>query len=138
MDPSKVKAVTDWPVPDSRSALQRFLGFANFYRCFIRNFSQVAVPLTALASAKSCFVWSGAALHAFVRLKRLFASAPVLISPDPENRFIIEVDASDIGVGAMRCFHSAPHLIIRFTRACFIHIDSRHQNVTMTWETVNS
>ncbi|KAG1928799.1 hypothetical protein F2P79_023363 [Pimephales promelas] len=54
MDSSKVQAVVDWPVPDSRVALQRFLGFANFYRRFIRNFSQVAAPLTALTSVKSC------------------------------------------------------------------------------------
>ncbi len=53
MDPAKVRAVMDWPVPDSRTALQRFLGFANFYRRFIHNFSQVAAPLTALTSTKS-------------------------------------------------------------------------------------
>ena len=44
MDPEKVKAVVEWPIPDSRKALQRFLGFANFYRHFIRNFSQLAAP----------------------------------------------------------------------------------------------
>ncbi len=47
MDPDKVKAVVDWPSPDSLKALQRFLGFADFYRRFIRNFSQLAAPLTA-------------------------------------------------------------------------------------------
>lgn len=58
MDPAKGRAIIDWPVPDSRTALQRFLGFANFYRSFIRNFSQVAAPLTALTSTKLRFVWS--------------------------------------------------------------------------------
>ncbi len=58
MDPAKVRTVMDWPVPDPRTALQRFLGFANFYRRFIRNFSQVATPLTALTSTKSRFTWS--------------------------------------------------------------------------------
>uniref|UniRef100_A0A9J8AAP7 ribonuclease H n=1 Tax=Cyprinus carpio carpio TaxID=630221 RepID=A0A9J8AAP7_CYPCA len=52
-DPAKVRAVAEWPPPDSRKALQRFLGFANFYRRFIRNFSQVAAPLTALTSTKT-------------------------------------------------------------------------------------
>ncbi len=42
MDPDKSHAVVDWPTPDSRKALQRFLGFANFYQRFIRNFSQLA------------------------------------------------------------------------------------------------
>ncbi|CAM4463975.1 unnamed protein product [Leuciscus chuanchicus] len=101
MDPEKVRAVLDWPVPDSRVALQRFLGFANFYRRFIRNFSQVAAPLSALTSVKSQFVWSDMAQDAFDRLKRLFTSAPILVTPDPERQFIVEVDASDVGVGAI-------------------------------------
>ncbi|KAG1927215.1 hypothetical protein F2P79_024404 [Pimephales promelas] len=101
MDPDKVRAVLDWAVPDSRVALQRFLGFANFYRRFIRNFSQVAAPLTALTSSKTRFVWSGNAQDAFDRFKRLFTSAPILITPDPKRQFIVEVDASEIGVGAV-------------------------------------
>ncbi len=53
MDPDRVKAVVGWPNPDSRKALQRFLGFANFYWRFIRNFIQLAAPLTALTSTKT-------------------------------------------------------------------------------------
>ncbi len=51
-DPAKVEAVTKWPVPDTRKALQRFLGFANFCQRFIRNFGQVAAPLPAFTSIK--------------------------------------------------------------------------------------
>ncbi len=98
MDPDKVRAVIDWPVPDSRVALQRF---ANFYRRFIRDFSRVAAPLTSLTSSKTRFSWSGAAQDVFDRLKGLFTSAPILITPDPEKQFIVEVDASDVGVGAI-------------------------------------
>ncbi len=101
MDPAKVRAVMDWPVPDSRTALQRFLGFANFYRRFIHNFSQVATPLTALTSTKSLYAWSNTAQEAFDRLKGLFFSAPILITPDTSGQFIVEVDASSIGVGAV-------------------------------------
>ncbi len=101
MDPAKVRAVMDWPVPDSRTALQRFLGFANFYRRFIHNFSQVAAPLTALTSTKSLYAWSNAAQEAFDRLKGLFSSAPILITPDMSGQFIVEVDVSSIGVGAV-------------------------------------
>ncbi len=100
MDPDKVRAVIEWPVPDSRIALQRFLGFANFYRRFIRSFSQVAAPLTALTSIRS-FTWSEVAQNAFDHLKRLFTSAPILITPDPTRQFIVEVDFSDVGVGAI-------------------------------------
>ncbi|XP_077103054.1 uncharacterized protein LOC143754001 [Siphateles boraxobius] len=101
MDPEKVKAVVDWPSPDSRKALLRFLGFANFYRRFIRNFSQLAAPLTALTSPRTTFRWSDAAEAAFAKLKGCFVSAPILITPDPSRQFMVEVDASEVGVGAV-------------------------------------
>ncbi len=82
MDPDKIQAVVDWPTPDSRKALQRFLGFANFYRHFIRSFSQLAAPLTALTSTKTLFSWSSAAEAAFTKLKGCFVSAPILIAPE--------------------------------------------------------
>ncbi|CAM4638891.1 unnamed protein product [Leuciscus chuanchicus] len=92
MDPEKVKAVVDWPSPDSRKALQRFLGFANFYRRFIRNFSQLA-----LTSPRTTFRWSDAAEAAFAKLKGRFVSAPILVTPDPSRQFMVEVDASEVG-----------------------------------------
>ena len=50
MDPTKTRAVAEWPIPSTRKELQRFLGFANFYRRFIHNYSSVAPPLTTLTS----------------------------------------------------------------------------------------
>ncbi|KAF7640779.1 hypothetical protein LDENG_00014940, partial [Lucifuga dentata] len=87
MDPPKVQAVTDWPTPTSRKELQRFLGFANFYRRFIRNYSSIAAPLNLLTS--------------FQELKQRFTTAPILIQPDSSRQFIVEVDASNLGVGAV-------------------------------------
>uniref|UniRef100_A0A8C1UQM8 Gypsy retrotransposon integrase-like protein 1 n=1 Tax=Cyprinus carpio TaxID=7962 RepID=A0A8C1UQM8_CYPCA len=101
MDPAKVEAVSDWPTPGNRKSLQSFIGFANFYRRFIRNFGQVAAPLTALTSTKKPFCWSLAAQAAFDELKKRFSSAPILITPDPTRQFIVEVDASEVGVGAV-------------------------------------
>ncbi len=101
MDPDKVQAVVDWPTPDSRKALQRFLGFANFYRRFIRNYSQLAAPLTALTSTKTTFRWSSSAEAVFSKLKSCFVSAPILVAPDPSRQFVVEVDASEVGVGAV-------------------------------------
>ncbi len=101
MDPEKIKTVVEWPSPDSRKALQRFLGFANFYRRFIRNFSQLAAPLTALTSPRTTFRWSDAAEAAFTKLKGCFVSAPILITPDTSRQFVVEVDASEVGVGAV-------------------------------------
>ncbi len=104
MDPAKVRAVMEWPVPDTRTALPRFLGFANFYRRFIRNFSQVAAPLTALTSTKSRFTWSDAAQETFDRLKELFTSAPILITSDTFRQLIVDVDASNVGAVLSQCF----------------------------------
>ena len=101
MDPAKVSAVTDWPVPENRKKLQQFLGFANFYRRFIRNYSTVAAPLTALTSTKQPFAWTPEANKAFATLKDRFTSAPILQMPDADRQFVVEVDASDVGVGAV-------------------------------------
>ncbi|KAI2647035.1 Transposon Tf2-6 polyprotein [Labeo rohita] len=101
MDSDKVKAVVEWPTPDSRKALQRFLGFANFYRHFIHNFNQLAAPLTALTSTRTTFRWCNAANVAFTNLKSRFISAPILVAPDPTRQFVVVVDASEVGVGAV-------------------------------------
>ena len=101
MDPAKVSAVTLWPTPENRKTLQQFLGFANFHRKFIRNYSTVASPLTALTSPKQPFIWTSAARNAFSTLKSHFTSAPILQMPDSDRQFVVEVDASDVGVGAV-------------------------------------
>ncbi len=101
MDPAKVQAVIDWPILDSCKALQRFLCFANFYLRFICNFSQLAAPLTALTSTRMTFRWSNAADAAFSKLKSCFVSAPILVAPDPSCQFVVEVNVSEVGVGAV-------------------------------------
>ena len=106
-DPKKIQAVVEWNEPTTRKQLQSFLGFANFYRRFIRDYSRVAAPLTALTSSLRPFVWTPAASTAFADLKRRFTSAPVLVNPDPSRPFIVEVDASDTGIGGVLSQRSA-------------------------------
>ncbi|KAL0180227.1 hypothetical protein M9458_025669, partial [Cirrhinus mrigala] len=102
MDERKVEAVLNWPRPSTLRELQRFLGFANFYRRFIRNFSTVAAPLTAMVKkGSSRLTWPQAALQAYGELRQRFSSAPILHHPDPERPFVVEVDASSTGVGAV-------------------------------------
>lgn len=102
MDDKKVRAVLEWPLPTKLKELQRFLGFANFYRRFIRNFSSVALPLTSMTKHTTSHLrWSTTALEAFQDLKTQFTSAPILHHPDPDIPFVVEVDASDSGIGAI-------------------------------------
>ncbi|KAK3574288.1 hypothetical protein QTP86_004365 [Hemibagrus guttatus] len=102
MDMVKVRAVTDWPAPTTVRELQRFLGFANFYRRFIRNYSSVAGPLTSLLRGKpKRLAWTDQARAAFQQLKESFTSAPILRHPDPDLPFVVEVDASSSGLGAV-------------------------------------
>nr|XP_023696137.1 uncharacterized protein LOC111858521 [Paramormyrops kingsleyae] len=106
MDFPKVRAVSQWPQPCTRKDLQRFLGFANFYRRFIQGYSTVAAPLTALTSSKVPFQWTPDAQDAFTDLRNRFTSAPILQLPDPSHQFIVEVDASGTGVGAILSLRS--------------------------------
>lgn len=102
MEESKVKAVGDWPKPVTVKDMQRFLGFANFYKRFICNFSLITTPLTLLIKKGACtLAWNKEAEGAFTRLKEAFTTAPILKHPDPDRPFIVEVDASDSGVGAI-------------------------------------
>jgi len=98
-DPDKIKAVAEWPTPTNRKQLQRFHGFANFYRHVICNYFIVASPLTKLISLKTTWYWTPEAARAFQQLKARFPTTSILIQPNPVQQFILEVDASDSGVG---------------------------------------
>ncbi|KAK3572801.1 hypothetical protein QTP86_007406 [Hemibagrus guttatus] len=102
MDQSKVQAVTGWPEPTTVKDLQRFLGFANFYCRFIRNYSSIASPLTSLLKGKPRkLAWGALSQEVFATLKRSFNIAPILRHPDPNRPFVLEVDASSCGVGTV-------------------------------------
>ncbi|KAL0153973.1 hypothetical protein M9458_050730, partial [Cirrhinus mrigala] len=102
MDNSKVEAITTWPTPTTVKDLQRFLGFANFYRRFINNYSLITCPLTSLLKGKpKRLTWTTSAEHAFRDLKTAFTTAPILCHPNPDLPFLVEVDASTTGVGAI-------------------------------------
>lgn len=78
MDQEKVSAVTTWSMPNTVKELQHFLRFANFYGHFIRNFSTITAPLTALLKKNlKKLTWNPAAEKAFNCLKKTFTTAPV-------------------------------------------------------------
>ncbi|KAK3575086.1 hypothetical protein QTP86_019735 [Hemibagrus guttatus] len=102
MDMVKVRAVMEWHAPSTVRELQHFLGFANFYRRFIVNYSSVAGPLMSLLRGNpKKLSWMDQARTAFLQLKERFTTAPILRHPDPELPFVVEVDASCSGLGAV-------------------------------------
>ncbi|KAL0150076.1 hypothetical protein M9458_054735, partial [Cirrhinus mrigala] len=106
MDEGKVEAVISWPEPKSIKELQRFLGFANFYRRFIKGYSQITSSITNLLKGHpKTLTWTPDASKAFKNLKKAFTQAPLLTHPDPDLPFVVEVDASTTGVGAVLSQH---------------------------------
>jgi hypothetical protein len=99
MDPKKVEAVTAWPIPQSQHDIQVFLGFANFYRKFINEYSHVVAPLTALLKKDVAFRWSPEAQKAFRTLKEAFTTVPILRHFDRTRPAILEADASNEALG---------------------------------------
>ncbi|XP_063805039.1 uncharacterized protein LOC134983236 [Pseudophryne corroboree] len=98
MDPEKLEAINGWSQPTTLKAVQRFIGFANYYRKFIRGFSTLISPITALTKkGANPSAWSEEALSSFHLLKQAFISAPILQQPDPDKPFSLEVDASNVG-----------------------------------------
>jgi transposase InsO family protein len=95
MDPEKIKAVIDWETPTRLTDVQAFIGFGNFYRRFIRDFSKIIAPLVRLTKKGVAFVWDAACQKAFTELKEAFTSAPVLAPFDWNKPIIVETDASD-------------------------------------------
>lgn len=101
MDPRKVSTVLTWARPTSPKDIQCFLGFANFYRHFIKDFSRLAAPLQKLTHKNNRFEWSESTEKAFTSLKQAFTSAPILTYADPARPYIMETDASDYALGAV-------------------------------------
>ena len=99
MDPAKVQTVLEWQIPQSVRDVQCFLGFANFYRKFIQDYSKIILPLTQLTKKGQVFLWSNEADMAFRHLKK--TSAPILAHVDTSKPFIMEADASDFSLGSI-------------------------------------
>ena len=101
MDLAKVQIVLEWQTPRSLRDVQCFLGFANFYRKFIQDYSKFILLLRQLTKKRKSFIWTKEADKAYEGLKKAFTFAPGLAYVDPKKQFIIEVDASDFVLGSI-------------------------------------
>ena len=101
VDVEKVRAVKEWPEPTCRRQLRAFLGFAGYYRKFVANFSSVVKPLNLLTSDKIAFIFGPDQIKSFNSLKSALSSTPILATPIENSPFILDVDASYEGLGAV-------------------------------------
>ena len=100
-DPGKVKAVQNWPVPHNAKAVVRFVGLCNYYRRCVCSFSDVARPLHQLCEKGQPFEGTKKCNDSFQQLKAALVSATVLAYPHSAEPFLLDTDASNVGIGAV-------------------------------------
>jgi len=101
MDEEKIRTIRDWKEPTNVKGIQSFLGFANFYRRFIRDYSKITMPLSSLTRKEKAWEWGDKQQEAFETLKEAMITEPILQHFDPERAVTIEMDASDYAIGAI-------------------------------------
>jgi len=100
MDPQKVVAMKQWPIPKNVKSLRGFLGLTGYYRRFIHNYGKLARPLTQLLK-KGNFTWTEAGTWALEQLKEALTTTLILSLPNFSKQFCIECDAYGKGIGAV-------------------------------------
>ena len=100
MDPIKTKALTSWPTPKKLKELKSFLGFCNFYRRFIKDYSKIAKPLNQL-TGKEEWKWGAEQKTAFNTLQRAITEQPVLAIPVDDEPYQVEADSFNFALGAV-------------------------------------
>eukprot|EP00253_Pinus_taeda_P005349 PITA_05349 len=101
VDPEKIKAIMDWPIPKDVTDVRSFMGLAGYYRRFMAGFSKVAFPITSLQKKGKLFHWTPDCQKSFEQLKHLLTTAPVLSIVDPNKDYVVCTDASKEGLGGV-------------------------------------
>ena len=99
VDPEKVAAIRSWEAPVNVKGVRSFLEFANFYREFIEDFSDLSAPLSLLIYKMEPWKWGEEQEKAFRELKERFITAPILTHWDPDLPMTLEADYSGYSIG---------------------------------------
>ena len=100
-NPKLISAVVECEAPKDVKGVQRFIGLTGYYRRFVDKFSHIAHPLIRLMREDVEFEWTPECQVAFEELKKRLVTAPILVYPDFEKGFKLEVDASAVGLGGV-------------------------------------
>ena len=106
MEKEKVQGVIEWLVPRSTKDMQKFLGLANYYRWFVKDFARIAKPLHEMTRKETKWSWGERQQRVFEELKERFMIEPILVTPDLDKEMRVEADVSDFvmgGVLSMKC-----------------------------------
>ncbi|CEL57222.1 hypothetical protein RSOLAG1IB_08434 [Rhizoctonia solani AG-1 IB] len=124
MEQEKAKAIQEWPESKNVKQMQLFLVFANFYCCFVHDFSCLAHPLTSLTQKDQPWVWGVSQKEAFHQIRIATSQKPVLAHPDESQPYTLETDASGAAMGAVLsqrkddgCLHPVAFMSASFSPA---------------------
>ncbi len=100
MEPSKTRAITDWPIPRDIHEIRSFIGLANYYSCYVDNYASICLPLFSLFTKNSPWEWTNTHTAAFNGLKAALTAAPVLLPFNPSAQSVLVTDTSKFALGA--------------------------------------
>eukprot|EP00961_Rhodomonas_salina_P070735 949929-Rhodomonas_salina.1 len=143
MEPSKTKAITDWPKPRDIHELHSFIGLANYYCCYIDNYTGICLPLFPLFVKNAPWEWTEAHTTVFKGLKSALTSAPVLLPFYPNAQSIVVTDASKFAIRAtllqiINCEHSPIAFYSRKLIAAEINYTTHEQELLAIRDTLKT
>lgn len=118
VNPDKVRAIVDMPVPKNVKEVRRIIGMLSWYRRFIKDFSTIISPLSKLTRKNTKFTWTEECTEAFNKIKSILVSKPILACPNFEHPFILNCDASNVGLGCVltQNYDNKEHVIAYISR----------------------
>jgi hypothetical protein len=101
VDPDKIRSIMEWPTPKDVSYIRSFMGLVGYYRRFIKGFSRIGCPITALQKKGTKFLWTQQCEERFQTLKHLLTHAPMLKITNPEADFLVCTVSCKEGLGGV-------------------------------------